>query len=75
MASDLDKTQAAAVSEKASSAELENGATGVVLDAETNKRLLKRIDWYVESMPFNPLYESLSYQGMTRCSLTPLANP
>ncbi|KXX81879.1 Thiamine pathway transporter THI73 [Madurella mycetomatis] len=47
MASDFDKAQAVPVSEKASSAELENGAAVVVLDAEANKRLLKRIDWRV----------------------------
>jgi hypothetical protein len=46
------------VVEKASSAELGNGAAGVVLDAETNKKLLRRIDWRVmpvvssHSLPF-----------------------
>jgi hypothetical protein len=43
MASDPEKQ----VVEKASSAEFENGGTGVVLDAETNKKLLRRIDWRV----------------------------
>jgi hypothetical protein len=35
------------VSEKASSAEVENGVTGVALDVKINKKLLRRIDWRV----------------------------
>ena len=47
MSGDSEKPHAGMVSEKASSAELENGVVGVVLDAETNKKLLRKIDWRV----------------------------
>ncbi|KAH6838573.1 major facilitator superfamily domain-containing protein [Chaetomium sp. MPI-CAGE-AT-0009] len=47
MATISEKAQAVLGSEKASSAEVENGFAGIALDAETNKKLLRRIDWRV----------------------------
>ncbi|KAK4136033.1 MFS general substrate transporter [Trichocladium antarcticum] len=47
MAADAEKAQAAALSDKASLAEVEDGVAHAVLDAETNKKLLRRIDWRV----------------------------
>ncbi|EAQ91661.1 hypothetical protein CHGG_03596 [Chaetomium globosum CBS 148.51] len=47
MTTDFEKAQAGPTSEKASSAEVENGVAGVALDAEINKKLLRRIDWRV----------------------------
>ena len=47
MATDFEKAQVAGISEKPSLTELENGAAGIVLDAEANKKLLRRIDWRV----------------------------
>ncbi|KAL2194635.1 major facilitator superfamily domain-containing protein [Corynascus similis CBS 632.67] len=47
MSGGSEKPYAGMVSEKASSAKLENGVVGVVLDAETNKKLLRKIDWRV----------------------------
>lgn len=47
MATDFAKAQAIPGSEKASSTEVENGVAGVALDAEANKKLLRRIDWRV----------------------------
>jgi hypothetical protein len=61
MATDFDKAQADPGSEKASSAEVENGVAGV-LDAEANKKLLRRIDWRVMpvvSLPPFHLYRDL----------------
>jgi hypothetical protein len=47
MAADAEKAQVALPFDKASLSEVENGAAHVVLDAETNKKLLRRIDWRV----------------------------
>ena len=46
MATDAEKAQVAALSDKGSASERENAAP-IVLDAETNKKLLRRIDWRV----------------------------
>lgn len=54
MASDSEKAQAAASSGRASAAEPEDGVA-IVLDAETNKKLLRRIDWYVTPRGSYPL--------------------
>jgi hypothetical protein len=62
MAPDFDKAQAGPGSEKASSAEVENGVAGV-LDAEANKKLLRRIDWRV--MPVVSL-TPFTYTGIWR---------
>lgn len=47
MAADSEKAQVANMSEKASSTEFEHGSTPIILDEETNKKLLRRIDWRV----------------------------
>lgn len=47
MAADSEKAQVANMSEKASSAEFEHASTPIILDEETNKKLLRRIDWRV----------------------------
>jgi hypothetical protein len=43
MATEFEKAQASPVAEKADSAEIED-ATNTIIDAETNRKLLKRID-------------------------------
>ncbi len=46
MAADSEKAQMAALSEKGSTAEVAT-VVPIILDAETNKKLLRRIDWRV----------------------------